>query len=53
MHREMSLIQEIEDCREKMVQVATTHSLTSPIVVKASEELDQLMNEFEQLNNAE
>lgn len=47
MHREAFLMNEIETCRDEMTRVAFKNSLTSPEVLKISEKLDQLMNEYD------
>ncbi|QHE50732.1 aspartyl-phosphate phosphatase Spo0E family protein [Pontibacillus sp. HMF3514] len=42
-----NILNEIEYCREKMVQLTTTMPLSSEEVVAVSSKLDYLLNEYE------
>ncbi|MFD2630454.1 Spo0E family sporulation regulatory protein-aspartic acid phosphatase [Oceanobacillus kapialis] len=42
-----TLLQKIEQCREEMLSLSRSHSLTSEAVITSSVKLDQLMNEYE------
>ena len=41
------LIKKIEKGRNDMISLAKTHSMTSEAVIKASRELDQLINDYQ------
>lgn len=41
----------IEDVREELIQIGMSRPFTDPEVVKASQRLDQLLNEYEYLRN--
>ncbi|WLR51005.1 aspartyl-phosphate phosphatase Spo0E family protein [Bacillus tianshenii] len=46
---ESKLLNEIEECRNKMHKLSTTHSLNSEAVILISKELDKLLNDYEEL----
>ena len=41
-----SLIKEIEKIREDLILLAKENSLTDPLVVRKSQELDRILNQF-------
>ncbi|MBN8237385.1 aspartyl-phosphate phosphatase Spo0E family protein [Halobacillus kuroshimensis] len=51
MTRVTSLTEEIEACRLEMSRLARLHHLTSPEVVKVSVKLDQLLNEYDEVQH--
>jgi|GEM_PF-5367306 len=42
---------EIEECRQEMLELSETYSLTSDIVVKISKQLDELMNRYNRMHH--
>lgn len=42
---------EIEECRQEMLELSATYSLTSDIVVKISKQLDELMNRYNRMHH--
>ncbi|WP_240508128.1 aspartyl-phosphate phosphatase Spo0E family protein [Virgibacillus indicus] len=41
------LLEKIEECREEMITLSSTHALTSEAVVLSSMKLDKLINEYQ------
>ncbi|MFC4559612.1 aspartyl-phosphate phosphatase Spo0E family protein [Virgibacillus kekensis] len=41
------LLEKIEECRDEMISLSNTHGLTSEAVVRKSEILDELLNEYQ------
>lgn len=49
MSMQKRLISRIEEKREQLIKVGIKYGLTSAIAIHYSEELDQLINEYQQL----
>ena len=43
----VKLLEEIEKYRQEMIQLSKTHGLTSEDVVRSSQKLDELLNEYQ------
>ncbi|WP_081755788.1 aspartyl-phosphate phosphatase Spo0E family protein [Paucisalibacillus sp. EB02] len=41
------LLLQIEQCRKEMIALSDTYKLTSEVVVKTSEKLDNLLNQYQ------
>lgn len=41
------LLEKIEECRDEMITLSSTHGLTSDVVIKFSKYLDDLLNEYQ------
>lgn len=42
------LLAEIEKCRKDMIALSDTHELTSKEIISQSEQLDKLINDYQQ-----